>query len=208
MMKSKDYIKHLETSVNAMKKNGTREISIIATTSYFVSMVKTLKQDLERLELLEIENKVLQEELDNKNKKLGLLTNKNYQLEKENQELKKPKIDLSLLDNAKKIEVYYNEKLLEKIKDLEADVDGWKMVAENYDKHLKNYRKENQELKKAIEILKFYFNFNFNDKNLGLQIISKISCVGKGTSNCIQAVENYSILKEVLGEWMKWLRMF
>lgn len=57
----------------------------------------------------------------------------------------------------------------------------------------------NKKLKKAIEILKTYFDFTFDDNYPFMNIKSKISCDGKGTTNCIQAVENYRLLKEVLG---------
>lgn len=130
--------------------------------------IKVIKNDLERLEELEndklldqaenddliLKIKALNHNLEEKVEIIFELKNKIQNLEKENQELKKPKFDLSLLDNAKKIEVDYNEKLLKQIQDLEADIDGWKTVAGDYEKHLENYRKENQELKEEKKYYK------------------------------------------------------
>lgn len=160
-----------------------------------------LKNNEERLEEVEYNSEIW-----------NLLTDENslikhhLELIKENQELKKPKFDLSLLDNAKKIEVDYNEKLLEKIKILEKENLELKEQRLGLSLQLQDYRlvkeitlpnvlEENEKLKKAIEIILKY--------EINLLKIKQFSYEGYvGYCNYVNLLiptqQEYELLKEVL----------
>lgn len=162
---------------------------------YFKNEYATILKALERLEELENDrllDRTEKEELERVNKVLNHNLEEKVEviadLEKENQELKKPKFDLSLLDNAKKIEVDYNEELLEKIKILEKENEKLKARC----KAIPPLVIKNEKLIKAIEILKEHLYV----KELDIDYILEFSSL---YSNHLTKLE-YEVLNEVFGE--------
>ena len=98
----------------------------------------------------------------------------------------------------KDIQMFINETYSDK-EPLQENQIKSKRVFNNYCNEISQDLDRLEKLEKAIEILKTYFDFAFDDTNICLIITSKLQCTcGKGTVNCIQTVENYRNLKEVL----------
>lgn len=175
-MVSQIYIKDIQMFINeAYSDNEPLQDNQIRSKKVFNDYCNKIKQDLERLE----------------------------ELEKENQELKKPKFDLSLLDNAKKIEVDYNEKLLEKIKILEKENKKLKkknkilshnstnivMTDTKVMKRNLELQTENEKLKKIIKDYCYIDNFPEGE-------VIRMCCESYEESNR----EDFEFLNEVFGD--------
>lgn len=118
-----------------------QELYLILPKNIRDNLIDTIKQDLERLEVLEIENKALRENV-KEIEDLYLKENKHWcetidSLRKENQELK------------------------EKLEGIPLEYDGYLYFTQS----ISNVVKENEKLKKAIEIIKTLPNCDICDAN-------------------------------------------